>query len=149
MQDTEKNSLTGRIEDRPVYNASALAPNITKRIIFGPERFWKEYTMRHFVLPPGCCVPPHSHEWDHFVLGIAGEGQIVVDGEVGPLPPGSWGHIPGGTEHTFENHSEEKDFIFICIVPTHGDPHGKRQLHRLERGEKKEKEEEEEDSGGC
>ncbi len=138
MQEIPKEPITGRIEDLPTYNASALAPNITKRIVFGPERFWRDYTVRHFVLPPGCCVPPHTHEWDHFILGIAGEGQIVVDGEVGPMPQGSWGHIPGGTEHTFENHHPEKDFVFVCIVPTHGDPHGKRQRHRLERAERKE-----------
>ena len=43
----------GRIEDIEILDASALAPKITKRNIFGPDAFWEDFVMRHFILPEG------------------------------------------------------------------------------------------------
>ena len=42
---------TGKIEDLELFDASSLAPEVTKRVVFGPGRFWDDYTMRHFSLP--------------------------------------------------------------------------------------------------
>ena len=130
---------SGRLEDLPLHNASALAPGVIKRIVFGPGQHWDDYVVRYFILPPGESIPPHTHDWDHFVVAVRGHGQVVVEGVPHDLPELSWGHVPPGVEHVFANVGEG-DFAFFCIVPTHGDPHAKKTRMRAERAERKEQE---------
>ncbi|MDR1471614.1 MAG: cupin domain-containing protein [Synergistaceae bacterium] len=127
----------GKIEDIEVLDASALAPGITKRNIFGTGAFWDDYVMRHFILPEGDSIPVHSHEWDHLLVSLAGHGEVEVDGEHYDLESGNWARVPGGTRHIFRNIGRG-DFAFLCIVPTHGDPHAKKMSMREERHRRKE-----------
>jgi mannose-6-phosphate isomerase-like protein (cupin superfamily) len=129
----------GKITDLDTLDASALAPDITKRNIFGPDSFWGDYVMRHFIVPEGAEVPMHSHAWDHLTLSLGGHGEVIVDGEHYDMENGNWARVPGGTEHSFRNIGKG-DFAFICIVPTHGDPHAKKISMRAERRKKKEAE---------
>lgn len=122
----------GRIVDLETLNASALAPCVTKRNIFGPDAFWDDYVMRHFILPAGNAIPPHTHDWDHLVLSLAGHGEVSVEDETYDLEAGNWARVPGGKEHQFRNVGDG-DFAFICIVPTHGDPHAKKVSMRAKR----------------
>ncbi|MDR0616140.1 MAG: cupin domain-containing protein [Synergistaceae bacterium] len=130
----------GRIADIGTLDASALAPDITKRNIFGPGSFWDDYVMRHFIVPEGSEVPMHAHEWDHLTLSLGGHGEVEVDGEHYDLENGNWARVPGGTEHSFRNIGHG-DFTFICIVPVRGDPHAKKISMRAIRKKKKEEKE--------
>jgi len=136
MSEETKVGQGGLVEVLPLWDASALAPNVRKRIIFGPGQFWDDYVMRHFTLPPGEKIPPHRHAWDHFVLSLEGHGRVVVQGEPIDLAAGRWGHVPPDVEHVFENPGNE-DFVFVCIVPAHGDPHAKKTAMRAERAARK------------
>jgi quercetin dioxygenase-like cupin family protein len=129
----------GRIEDLETLDASALAPgvSVTKRVIFGPDAFWDDYVVRHFVLPPGAEIPVHSHEWDHFSMSLGGHGEVEVEGERYDLENGNWARVPGGTMHSFRNIGGG-DFTFLCIVPTRGDPYAKKISMRAERKKQKE-----------
>ena len=133
----------GRIVDLEKLDASALAPSVTKRNIFGPDAFWDDYVMRHFVLPAGGAIPMHAHEWDHLALSLDGHGEVEVEGEHYDLEKGNWARVPAGTQHSFKNIGEG-DFTFLCIVPTHGDPHAKKTSMRAERKKRKEAE-----ASGC
>ncbi|MDR1020758.1 MAG: cupin domain-containing protein, partial [Synergistaceae bacterium] len=134
---SEKN--WGKVTDLKTLDASALAPDITKRNIFAPDSFWDDYVMRHFIVPEGAEVPVHSHEWDHLTLSLGGHGEVEVDGEHYDLENGNWARVPGGTKHSFRNIGKG-DFTFLCIVPTRGDPHAKKASMRAERKRKKEAE---------
>ena len=112
----------GRIVDLETLDASALAPGVTKRNIFGPDAFWDDSVMRHFILPEGAAIPPHAHGWDHLALTLGGQGEVEVDGEKYDLPMGNWARVPAGSKHSFRNIGSG-DFTFLCIVPTEGDPH--------------------------
>lgn len=127
----------GRILDLETLDASALAPSVTKRNIFGPDSFWEDYVMRHFILPEGASIPWHAHEWDHLVLSLGGHGEVEAGGERCDLKQGNWARVPGGIEHQFRNIGGE-DFAFICIVPVKGDPHAKKISMRAARGKEKE-----------
>lgn len=118
----------GRIIDLETLDASALAPGVTKRNIFGPDAFWDDYVMRHFILPEGAAIPPHAHAWDHLALTLGGHGEVEVDGESYDLPEGNWARVPAGSKHSFRNIGKG-DFTFLCIVPTEGDPHSKKSQH--------------------
>lgn len=127
----------GKIEELETLNASALAPDVTKRNIFGPGCFWNDWVMRHFIIPPGCSIPIHAHEWDHLALSLAGHGVVAVKGEEDyDMEQGNWARVPAGLEHSFKNIGDEP-FVFICIVPTHGDPHAKKASMRDERAKRK------------
>jgi quercetin dioxygenase-like cupin family protein len=126
----------GKIAELETLDASALAPGVTKRNIFGPDAFWDDYVMRHFIVPQGEEIPPHSHDWDHLVLSLGGHGEVEVDGERYDLSDGNWARVPGGIVHSFRNIGEG-GFTFICIVPTRGDPHAKKISMRAERRKKK------------
>ncbi len=129
----------GRIEDIEILDASALAPKITKRNIFGPDAFWEDYVMRHFILPEGEAIPYHTHEWDHLALSLGGHGEVEVEGEHYDLQEGNWARVPADKEHSFRNIGKG-EFTFLCIVPTGGDPHAKKFAMRAERKRRKESE---------
>ncbi len=78
MSETAKNY--GSIYDLPLQNASALAPEIEKRTVYGPEGgVWKDYVMRHFILPPHRGIPAHVHDWDHLMFTLSGDGVVEVE----------------------------------------------------------------------
>lgn len=113
----------GKISDLETFEA--LAPGVKKRNVFGPDTGWEDYVMRHFILPEGIAIPPHAHDWDHLALSLEGHGEVVVQGEHYDLEKGSWARVPAGAEHSFRNIGDG-EFAFLCIVPTHGDPHAKK-----------------------
>jgi quercetin dioxygenase-like cupin family protein len=127
----------GKISDLEKLDASSLAPSVTKRNIFGPDAFWEDYVMRHFILPENSEINPHSHDWDHLVLSLAGHGEVEVEGERYDLDLGNWARVPAGKTHSFRNIGAG-DFAFICIVPTHGDPHAKKTAMREDRRRRQE-----------
>ena len=135
MSGQEKNF--GSIYDVPLQNASALAPEIEKRTVYGPgDRFWKGWVMRHFILPAHKSIPEHSHDWDHLMYTVSGDGYVEVEGERYDMKTGYWTRIPGGKKHVYHNDAEIP-LEFFCIVPTHGDPHAKKTSMRAERAAKK------------
>ena len=115
----------GKIADIETLDASALAPGVIKRNVFWTKNGWDDYCARHFILPEGQSIPPHSHDWDHLVISLGGHGEVEVDGENYDLESGNWARVRGGSNHIFRNIGEG-DFAFICIVPTDGDPHAKK-----------------------
>ncbi len=100
--------------------ASQMAPGITRRTVFGPERFWEDYTARLFTMEKGSSVPPHSHDWPHYVLVLSGKGLAEMEGERVELSPMDWIAVPPNQHHHFEQTGEEP-LSFVCIVPTRGD----------------------------
>lgn len=127
----------GKVTDLEILDASSLAANVTKRNVFGPGNGWDDYVMRHFILPKNAAIPVHSHDWDHLALSLDGHGEVIVQGEHYDLEKGHWARVPAGTEHSFRNIGDD-NFVFLCIVPTHGDPHAKKISMRAERKKKKE-----------
>ena len=127
---------TGKIEDMELFDASSLAPEVTKRVVFGPGRFWDDYTMRHFSLPAGTIIPDHVHDWPHYMIGLSGTGFVIVEGKPLEIPSMGWAHVPGGIIHGYENPGPGP-FVFLCIVPTEGDPHMKLKRFRMERSKSK------------
>ena len=102
-----------------------MGSGITRRTVFGPERFWEDYTARLFTMEKGGSVTPHSHDWPHYVLVLNGQGVAEVEGERVELSPMSWVSVAPNLKHHFEQTGEEP-LSFICIVPTRGDvPPGK------------------------
>lgn len=112
--------LHGLIENLPDAEGNFI-PGCTKKLVFGPSRYWPDYAMRCFILEPHAQAKIHSHKWPHYLLVHKGLGRMQIDGEQFMLQEGTWVFVPGDLEHGFENLSESEKLHMICIVPPEGD----------------------------
>ncbi|MEM3700326.1 MAG: cupin domain-containing protein [Candidatus Bathyarchaeia archaeon] len=83
---------------------------ITKDI--GAENF----AMRLFEMEPGGYSPLHSHDWEHEVFILEGEGIVQSGGEESEFKPGDVIFIPPKEEHQFRN-TGSKVVKFLCLIP--------------------------------
>ncbi|SDX81922.1 Cupin domain protein [Acetomicrobium thermoterrenum DSM 13490] len=133
MRDEDlREPLAGKLEDLPELKAFSLGEGVVKRIVFGPGRFFNDYVVRFFTLPPNRMISEHQHEWPHYLITLEGHGQVIIEGVTWDLPEKSWAFVPPNVPHSYGNASD-KPFRFLCIVPWFGDPDGKRARTRLER----------------
>jgi len=94
--------------------------SISKRVVFGPGKFWEDHVMRVFTVKPGASSPFHSHDWPHYVIFLQGRSAGNIDGVKVDLEKGDFAYVPPNVDHNFTNSGTE-DLTFICIVPTMGD----------------------------
>lgn len=109
----------GKIEALPLLNTGE-GDQITKRVVFGPGKFWEDHVMRVFTVKPGAASPFHSHDWPHYVIFLRGKAAGKIDGVNVDLEKGDYAYVPPDVDHNFSNSGDE-DLVFICIVPTKGD----------------------------
>lgn len=109
----------GKIQELPLLGTGE-GSEITKRVVFGPGKFWDSHVMRVFTVKPGSASPFHSHEWPHYVIFLQGKAEGLIDNDRADLEKGDFAYVPPNVEHNFKNMGEE-DLMFICIVPTSGD----------------------------
>ncbi|MCF7935484.1 MAG: cupin domain-containing protein [Synergistales bacterium] len=124
--------LAGRIADLPLKDSQSLGGGTEKRIVFGPDRFFEDYVVRFFTLPPRAHIDTHGHHWPHYLISLHGHGQVVIDGEPRDLPADSWAHVPPHAPHAYDNLGDDP-WSFLCIVPCEGDPHGKMARYRVDK----------------
>ncbi len=93
------------------------AENVSKKVPIGQKEGWNGYTMRTFTIGPGGHSPKHSHDWEHEVFILEGEGKIVGDSMTLPLCAGDAGFVPCGENHYFEN-TGEQTMKMLCIIPS-------------------------------
>jgi quercetin dioxygenase-like cupin family protein len=109
----------GKIEDLKTLGAGE-GEAITKRVVFGPGKFWDDHVMRVFTVKPGAASPFHQHDWPHYVIFLNGKAAGDIDGAKVDLAKGDYAYVPPNVDHNFSNRGDE-DLVFICIVPTRGD----------------------------
>lgn len=72
------------------------------------------FSMRLITVPGGKSTPSHSHDYEHEIFVISGEGDTILDGETFSLKENKFIFIPGGVSHTINAKTEMK---VICVVP--------------------------------
>jgi quercetin dioxygenase-like cupin family protein len=83
---------------------------ITKEM--GAERF----AMRMFEVEPEGHTPLHSHEWEHEVFVLEGEGMVLgVSGEE-KIKHGDVIFMPAEERHQFKN-TGDGTLRFLCLIP--------------------------------
>jgi len=63
--------------------------------------------------PEGAGPPPHMHGWDESYYVLAGELEVMVNGQVHVLVPGEFIHIPGESVHNFRLRKHGTKFLSI------------------------------------
>jgi quercetin dioxygenase-like cupin family protein len=76
----------------------------------------ENFAMRFFEVEPGGYTPHHSHDWEHEVFILSGEGVVVCEGEEREIREGYVVFVPPGAKHCFKNTGKER-LIFLCLIP--------------------------------
>ena len=96
------------------------ASNVSKAITVGTSEGWDGHVMRLFRIGPGGYTPQHSHDWEHVVYVVAGNGQVSMGEDIHDVERGDYVFVPPNTEHQFKSTLDD-DLEFLCIVPDRGE----------------------------
>lgn len=98
---------------------SPQAPGACLRWVIGEKDGASAFAMRVAELRHGAATPPHTHDWEHEVFVLSGEGRVTSGGEESLLTEGDAVFIPPMEEHCFTN-AGMTTFRFICAIPVAG-----------------------------
>ena len=91
-------------------------PGVIKREVITAEDGAPHFCMRVFEVKPGSSTPSHSHQWEHEVFVLAGQGVVVSKQGDTPIGKDSVIFIAPNEQHCFVNTSSEV-LRFICVIP--------------------------------
>jgi len=74
------------------------------------------FLMRHFTVQPGGHTPFHSHDWEHEVYVLEGEGKVRYEDREEKIVPGDAILVPPNRKHQFQA-SAYGTLKFLCMVP--------------------------------
>ena len=92
------------------------AKEVTIRWLISESDGAPNFAMRLFEIEPDGYTPYHKHKWEHEVLILKGEGNLITENKTFPLRQGDAVFVPGEENHQFKNASR-KALIFLCMVP--------------------------------
>lgn len=91
-----------------------------KRVVIGPKQGAPTFVMRIFDLAAGKTSPYHTHDWEHEVFVLSGEGLAVNEHGETAVAAGDAILVMPNEQHCFKNASKET-FRFMCLVPLRGE----------------------------
>jgi quercetin dioxygenase-like cupin family protein len=114
------------VEARPMSMPGA--SGVSMRLLVSRDDGAPTFSMRMFEVEPGGHTPLHQHNYEHEVIILAGEGQLVTSDsdDSRPVAAGDAVYVPANELHRFRNSGAEK-LQFVCMVPTHFDCGGEPQ----------------------
>jgi quercetin dioxygenase-like cupin family protein len=75
------------------------------------------FAMRVIEVEPGCNTPYHTHDFEHEVFVLAGEGHVRdADENEQPIAEGSVVYVHPNEPHGFYNTGNDI-MRFICVIP--------------------------------
>lgn len=98
---------------------SPLAQHASMKVLVSKEEGWQDHVFRVVNVEKDGYTPKHEHPWPHINYFLEGEGELMIDGVIHQVKPGSYAFVPGNTIHQFKNTGSTL-FKFICIVPSIG-----------------------------
>lgn len=99
-----------------ITNEDAGEPGVKIRWLIKREDGAPNFAMRYFELEPEAKSPHHSHDWEHEVFILNGQGKVFCDGQEKTLSEGYVVYVPPKSIHHFENIGEST-LRFLCLVP--------------------------------
>lgn len=102
------------VEEKPVDMPGA--SGCTVRWLIGEPEGAPNFAMRRFEVAPGGFTPRHSHDYEHEVYVLEGNG-IVFEGDTEhPIGPGSIVYVKPNEVHQFRN-TGSSNLKFLCLIP--------------------------------
>ena len=85
--------------------------NADKKVLIGPKQGAPNFVMRIIDMPPGTSTY-HTHDWEHEVYVLSGQGSLVSEDGETPLSPDDAVYVAPLEKHGFANRGEDT-FRFI------------------------------------
>ncbi len=105
-----RNAASQRFDDGEIVKG------VTGRVLIGQADGADKFCMRVFEIEPQGFTPRHEHEWEHEVIILAGQGEVLQDGAWKAVTPGTAVFVPGNEAHQFRNQSQAP-LVFACLIP--------------------------------
>ena len=95
--------------------------NISGKVLVNAANGWDDYVMRLFEVQKGGHSGDHSHDFEHIVYVLEGQGTLRLGETIHPVEKGAFTVIPANIRHQLVNTSKSgEELKFICIVPKEG-----------------------------
>ncbi len=104
-------------KDVPAETIEENARGVSIRWVITEDMGAKNFVMRHFEISPDGYTPLHSHDWEHEVFILDGNGIIVGDVTEKSFGRGDVIFVPGNELHQFKN-SGDKPLSLLCLIPS-------------------------------
>ena len=91
-----------------------------KRVVIGPKEGAPTFVMRVFDLATGASSGYHSHDWEHEVFILTGEGVLVTEEGETPVKADDVIYVAPNEKHCLNNRGQDT-LCFICLVPLRGE----------------------------
>jgi quercetin dioxygenase-like cupin family protein len=103
------------IENKTVDIEGAVGVKI--RWLIGHSDKNAPFHMRYFEVEPLGNTPLHTHNGEHEVYILEGNGVLNNGEKTFPLKSGSFVLVEKGEKHQFKNLSDKEYLKFLCIIP--------------------------------
>jgi quercetin dioxygenase-like cupin family protein len=91
------------------------AEGVQMAIMVGRADGAPNFAMRQFRVDAGGHTPRHSHDYEHEVFIVGGEGTLLLGGEERQLRLGDVVYVPAEAEHQFR--AGQAGLRFLCLSP--------------------------------
>lgn len=91
------------------------AEGVNMAVMVGREDGAPHFALRHFRVEGGGRTPQHSHDYEHEVFVVEGEGTVLLGGRERPVRGGDVIYVPADEEHCFR--AGPAGMRFLCLVP--------------------------------
>ena len=92
---------------------------VTRRVLISAEDNAPNFTMRLFHIEPDGYTYHHTHDFEHEIFVVEGEGEAITSEGPKPVKTGSAIFIEPNEVHQIKNTGETRMSI-LCIVPNWG-----------------------------
>jgi quercetin dioxygenase-like cupin family protein len=103
-------------DHRPEPLAMEGTQGVSMRIMVGRSDGAPNFSLRQFAVAAGGHTPRHSHDYEHEVVVIGGEGTAEYAGEHHPIRDGDVLLIQPNVTHQFRA-DRGSELRFLCLVP--------------------------------
>jgi len=87
-------------------------------IMVGREDKAPNFALRSFEVVAGGHTPKHSHDYEHEVYVVSGNGQVLLEGKMHDIREGDVLYVPANEEHQFTVDADSGESLrFLCVVP--------------------------------
>lgn len=97
-------------------NGTVELPGVVKREVVNQSDGAPNFCMRVFEVQPGSATPSHSHNWEHEIFILEGNGAAVGPHGETPVSQDSVVFIPANEHHCIMNKGDSL-LRLICVIP--------------------------------
>jgi quercetin dioxygenase-like cupin family protein len=109
--------IADRYDERPEEIVTMYgSTGTTVRWLINKDNGAQTFAMRRFEVQPGGEIPLHSHEADHEIYILSGEGIAFSKEQEITLKPEMFLYVPPHEPHGYRN-TGNSALIFLCMIP--------------------------------